>query len=167
MSMKLAAPWLTFFNEVKALFEQDPEVHVVFDEEKYELALYVENPRKADALTQLMPTEKVFGNVKVQIKVVPADEAATKLDLIQEAFFGNPALSYVWKAKTPFGDEFDYAVFENRVVQFFNDNIRDINGNKSMLFEDIARDVFGEDVNLCFCTEAIRNDLAKPLGEWP
>ena len=165
--MKLAAPWLTFYNEVKALFEEDSEVKVTFDEEKYELALYVENARKADALTQLMPEEKAFGNVKVKIKVVPADDAQTKLDLIQEAFYGNPALSYVWQAKTPFGDEFDYVVFENKVVQFYNDNIRDVNGNKTTLYEDIARDVFGEDVNLCFCTEAKDRNLIKPLGEWP
>jgi hypothetical protein len=165
--MKLAAPWITFYNEVKALFEEDPEVKVTFDEEKYELALYVENVRKADALTQLIPEEKTFGNVKVKIKVVPADDAQTKLDLIQEAFYGNPALSYIWSAKTPFGDEFDYVVFENKVVQFYNDNIRDVNGNKSTLYEDIARDVFGEDANLCFCTEAKDRNLIKPLGEWP
>ena len=165
--MKLAAPWLTFYNEVKKLFEEDPEVKVTFDEEKYELALYVENARKADALTQLLPTEKVFGNVKVQIKVVPADDAQTKLDLIQEAFYGNPVLSYVWHGTTPFGDEFDYAVFENKVVQFYNDNLRDINGNKTMLYEAIARGVFGEDTNLCFCTEAKDRSLIKPLGEWP
>ena len=165
--MKLAAPWITFYNEMKAMFEKDPEVKVAFDEEKHELSLYVENSRKADALTQLMPSEKEFGNVKVQIKVVPANEAKTKLELIQEAFYGNPALSYVWQAATPFGDEFDYIVFENKVVQFFNDNIRDINGNKSMLYEDIARDVFGEDTNLCFCTESKDRNLAKPLGEWP
>ena len=165
--MKLAAPWLTFYNEVKALFKEDPEVKVTFDEEKYELALYVENGRKADALTQLMPTEKDFGNVKVQIKVVPADDAPTKVDLFEEAFYGNPALSYVWQAKTPFGDEFDYIVFDHKVVQFYNDNIRDVNGNKTTLFEDIARDVFGEDVNLCFCTVAKDRELTKPLGEWP
>lgn len=165
--MKLAAPWLTFYNEVKALFEEDPEVKVTFDEEKYELALYVENARKADALTQLMPEEKAFGNVKVKIKVVPSDGAQTKLDLIREAFYGNPVLSYIWQAKTPFGDEFDYVVFENKVVQFYNDNIRDVNGNKSTLYEDIARDVFGEDFNLCFCTEAKDRNLIKPLGEWP
>lgn len=164
--MKVSAPWVNYYHEINAMFDRDPEVRVSFDEETPEIKIFVENSRKADALAQLLPTEKSFGNVILKITVVPANEALTKLDLIQEAFYGNPALSYVWQAKTPFG-EFDYVVFENRVVQYFNDNMRDINGNKSTLYEDIAREVFGEETNLCFCTEAKEKAVMKPLGEWP
>lgn len=164
--MKLSSPWVNFYNEINALFGNDPEISVRFDEEGPKIDLYVDNARKADALTRLLPTEKDFGNVKLTINVIPADAEQTKLDLIQEAFYNNPALSYVWQAATPFG-EFDYVVFKNEVVQYYNDNIRDINGNKSTLYEDIARDVFGEDANLCFCTEAKNRELSKPLGEWP
>ena len=164
--MKVSAPWVNYYHEINAMFDRDPEVRISFDEETPEIKIFVENSRKADALAQLLPTEKSFGNVILKITVVPANEAQTKLDLIQEAFYGNPALSYVWQAKTPFG-EFDYVVFENRVVQYFNDNMRDINGNKSTLYEDIAREVFGEETNLCFCTEAKEKAAMKPLGEWP
>lgn len=164
--MKLSAPWVNFYNEIKALFEQDPEIKISFDEETPEVKLFVENNRKADALTQLLPAEKEFGNVTLKVTVVPANEELSKLDLISEAFFGNPALSYVWKAVTPLG-EFDYAVFENKVVQYFNDDMRDINGNRSTLYQELAKDVFGEEANLCFCTEAVDRGLIKPLGEWP
>ena len=164
--MKLSAPWVNFYNEIKALFEEDPEIKIAFDEEVPEVKLFVENPRKADALMQLLPTEKEFGNVTMKVTVVPADTEETKLDLISEAFFGNPILSYVWSADTPLGT-FNYAVFENKVVQYFNDDISDINGNRSTLYQEIAKDVFGTDGGVMFCTEARDNKLTKPLGEWP
>jgi hypothetical protein len=167
MSLKIQAPWVNFYNEINALFAQDPEVRVVFDEENLEVKLFVENSRKADAITYLLPEEKEFGNVKLKITVVPANDGIkSKIDAIQDAFEGNPALSYVWKAQTPLG-EWDYVVFQNKVVQYYNDDMRDINGNRSTLYQEIARDVIGEESNLCFCTEAVNKELAKPLGEWP
>lgn len=164
--MKLSPPWVNYYNEIKALFAQDPEIKVSLDEENMEVKLFVENGRKADALIQLIPSEKAFGNVSLKITIVPANSAPTRLDLIQEAFFGNPALSYVWTAQTLFGD-FNYVVFENKVVQYYNDDMRDINGNCSTLYQELAKDVFGEEANLCFCTEAVNRELTKPLGEWP
>lgn len=165
--MKLSSPWVEFYREIEALFAQDPEVKVVYEEEKNEVKLYVENARKADALTQLLPVEKTFGNVTVKITVIPANNTAvSKADLIAEAFAGNPALSYMHHIDAVIG-AFDYAVFENTVVQFFDDNLSDINGNKSTLYENIARDVFGSDIGVFFCTEAGSRELTKPLGEWP
>lgn len=34
VKLKLAPPWVTFVNEIKALFGQDPQVRVVYDNEK-------------------------------------------------------------------------------------------------------------------------------------
>lgn len=163
--MKLSAPWVKFYREIEALFAQDVEVKVGYDEENMEVKLYVENARKADALTQLMPAEKVFGNVTLKITVIPANKVMSKADLINEAFVGNPALAYVWHADTVMGS-YDYAVFEPKVVQFFNDDMSDINGNETTLYENIARDVFDES-GVFFCTNAVDRKLAKPLGEWP
>lgn len=163
--MKLSAPWVKFYREIEALFAQDDEVKVTYDEEANEVKLYVDNARKADALTQLLPSEKAFGNVTVKVTVVPSNKVMTKADLIDEAFVGNPALNFVWHADTIMGS-YDYAVFAAKVVQFFNDDLSDINGNETTLYEDIARDVFGES-DVFFCTEPINGKLAKPLGEWP
>ena len=164
--MKLVSPWVNFYREIQALFEQDPEVKVVFEEEVPEIKLYVENGRKADALAQLLPTERTLGNVTVKVTVVPANTKKAAIDLIQEAFFGNPALSYVWSVESTIG-VFNYAVFQNKVVQYFNDNLSDINGNRSTLYETLAKDVFDDDLGLCYCTEAADRELTKPLGEWP
>lgn len=167
MGMKLVSPWVNFYREIEALFAKDNEVKVMMDDDVPEVKIFVENARKAEAIAYLLPEEKDFGNVKLKITVVPANDGIqSKFDAIQEAFLGNPALSYVWKAQTPFG-EFDYVVFDADVVQYFNDDMRDVNGNRSTLYQDIARDVIGEETNLCFCTEALNKDLMKPLGEWP
>lgn len=166
--MRLSSPWEIYHKEVVALFQEDEEIKVTFDEESYELKLFVDNSRKADALAKLLPSEKTFGNVVVKISVVPSNDGKeeTKASLIEEAFAGNPALRYIYNAQTPFG-EFNYVVFESRVVQYFNDDMRDINGNKSTLYQELAKDIIGEETNLCFCTEAVAKDLQKPLGEWP
>ncbi len=164
--MKLAAPWVEFYRELEALFDQDPEVKVLYQEEEKEVKLYVENARKADALTKLLPAEKTFGNVTLKVTVIPADTASvTKADLIADAFDGNPALCYIQHVDALIGS-FDYAVFQNKVVQYYADNLSDINGNRSTLYENIARDVF-DSTDVFFCTESGCADLTKPLGEWP
>lgn len=164
--MKLSSPWVNFYRKIEALFAQDPEIKVVYEEEEKEVKLFVDNARKAEALTKLLPAEKTFGNVTLKITVIPDNNAEiTTIDLITEAFEGNPALSYVHHIDSVIG-VFDYAVFQNKVVQFFDDNLSDINGNCSTLYQDIARDVF-EGTNVFFCTEPGSKSVTKPLGEWP
>ena len=150
---KISPPWVTFYKEMDALFGEDPEIEVKYDAASYTVALYVDNPEKADALTVLLPEEKVFGNVTVKIKVLPANKLTVNVTLFQKAFEGNPAFAFVKTAGTPFFDSFRYVVFKNRVVQFFNDDIRSVYGVKSTLYEDIARDVFADFDGIFFCTD--------------
>ena len=89
----------------------------------------------------------------------------TKEELFNKAFDGNGALAYTASYDNPLG-HFTYIIFGKKVVQFFNDQLDDINGNKSMLYQDIAKDVFGDEHNVFYCTDANGN-LSKPLGEWP
>ena len=165
-NIKLSAPWMTFVSEVKALFKEDSDVNVKHDENENILKVYVADHRKAEALAKLLPAEKIFGNVTLKIEVIPPNAEKTAVDLFQEAFFGNPAVQYVYSYETPLG-KFSYIVFKNKVVQFFNDQMDDINGNKSTLFQDIAKDVFGTEQGVFYCTEAGDKTLQKPLGEWP
>lgn len=148
----LSAPWVKFYRELDALFTDDPEVHVVFDEDQFLVKLYVENVDKAEALMQLLPAEKTFGNVTLKITVVPANNTdVTKLELFQKAFSGNPALSYVRAVQGMF--DINYVVFQNKVVQFFNDDMSDVHGLCSTLYQEIAKDVFGDSLGVYFCTD--------------
>lgn len=162
----LSAPWITFVHEVTALFEDDPDIRIKFDSQSLTLKLFVEDPYKADAIKELLPEEKMFGEVPLKIEVVPANREVTKADLFNRAFSGNPALQFVFTSDSMFGPV-SYIVFTNKVVQFFNDQMDDINGNKSTLFQDIAKDVFGTDHGVFYCTDTKTPDLIKPLGEWP
>lgn len=162
--MKLSPPWNTFVSELKALFGEDKDIRIEYADGDMEVKLFVENNEKADALMQLLPPERVYGNVVLKVTVVPANKSGSdEANLVEAAFKGNPVLKELLRLKTPFG-EYDYAVFRKEVVQFYNDDLTDPHGNKSTLFEDIAKDVFG-DTNVFFCTDSEKAN--KPLGEWP
>ena len=148
----LSAPWVTYYRKIEALFGNDPQVNVQYDEEGLNIKIYVESGVKAEAIEKLLPTEKEFGNVKVKITVIPANNQSI-LDVFKTAFDGNPALSFVKTVSSPITGDTSYVVFANKVVQFFNDDLSDINGNVSTLYQEIAKDVLGCPTNLFFCTD--------------
>lgn len=151
--VNLAPPWITYFKEIEALFAQDPDVRVEFDEEGYGVTIYVEGQDKADAIDQLLPDEMEFGNIKMKITVVPANKLEMdKVDLLNRAFAGNPAFAYAKRVEGVFTNPIYYAVMQKKVVQFYNDDLHDINGNMNTLYQDIAKDVIGEEGGICFCT---------------
>ncbi len=150
-----SAPWVTYYRKVDALFKKDDEVLVVFDEENLVLKLYVDDQTKAEALGVLLPVEKVFGNVTLSIEVIPPNIKSTKiniepLDIASNAFRDNNAVYMVRDVSGILN--IVYVIFRKAVVQFFDDNLGDINGNCSTLYEMIARDVF-EDVGIKYCTD--------------
>ena len=155
----LQSPWVTLAEEIKELFKNDPEIKYEYDGQ-YEVKLFVDNAEKADALTRLIPPVRMMGNITFKVTVVPADrdENESVGDLFEKAFEGNPVLSFVADQDDPtVGPTATYAVFENKVVQFYNDDLSDYYRNKSTLYQSIALDVFGEDCGIYFCT-----DVPKP-----
>lgn len=153
-NVKLSPPWVTYVNKIRALFEMDDEVQILYDEEAQHVKLYVNDARKAEALSRLLPTQKTFGNVTLAIEIVPAnDEEKSRADLFREAFRGNEALASIESIETPFGSK-TYIIFCKKVVQFYNDQMDDIHGNLSTLYQEIAKDVFEDHDGIFFCTEA-------------
>lgn len=138
---RISPPWVTWVRKLSCLFAQDPEVRVKFDEDGMEVVLYVDNRLKADALDLLLPSERVFGNVALQVTVVPSNEKATPADMLHIAFAGNPVLRRVEKHKGQLPAPLYFAIFEPAVVQFYNDNIASPAGITTTLYEDIAREV--------------------------
>ena len=168
--MKLSAPWITFYHEMEAMFGEDPEISVELDdsdEDEMIIKLYVDNPAKAEALEQLLPMEKKFGNVSVYLEIIPANEEESKIRLFQKAFENNPVFKFTYSVPNIGGlYPANYVVFENKVVQFFNDELNDIHGNKSTLYQEIAKDIFEDHEGIYFCTDT-KEEIGKPLGEWP
>lgn len=168
-TLGIVSPWVNYYRELETLFGGDPEIRIEFDQTENEVRLYVENPGKASALTKLLPPVRQYGNVILKVTVIPANGIAEDpADLFQTAFMGNPAFSYARASGGSLGvPDFNYIVFANRVVQYFNDDLSDANGVRSTLYQDIARDVFGEKAGISYCTDVADQALAKPLGEWP
>ena len=166
--LKLSAPWTTYVNEVTALLDGDPEIAINYDNSIPALVVATNNGDKAAALRKLLPEERVFGNITLKISVdgpTPNRVFVTNEELLKTAFTRNPALSFVQAIDGIVGG-FTYVVFKNCVVQFFNDNLGDIHGIASTLYEDIARDVFVPIPSVVYNTD-IEHKVGKPLGEWP
>lgn len=158
--LNISSPWVTYYRKLEALFGEDPDIMVDFEYDENEspvVKLYVTGADKAEALAKILPVERTFGNVTVNTIIVPSNREETKADVFVKAFTGNPAFSYGVTVDNPFVHGVGYVVFRNKVVQFFNDDISDVNGFETTLYENIADDVFGDNAGVFFCTDTPSN----------
>lgn len=151
---KLSAPWMTYVHEIEALFGEDPSIDITYDENENNIKLYVLDSVKAEAIQRILPMEKKFGNVTLKVTVIPGNLEATPESVLKMAFDGNPVMENVISVQG-LGSIFTYAVFKKKVVQFFNDQMNDLHGLKSTLYEEIARDVLEMDGNVFYSTSNI------------
>jgi hypothetical protein len=142
--MSMQSPWICFVNAVTQLFQPDPEVEVKWDEAKKELLLVVSDSVKAEAISSIIPCRKDCGGVVVlvNVKVEPKHGDSFYVNAVEAAFKGNPLFEGLYQFQPEGGLTLcNYAVFKKKVIQYFNDNIADLNGNRSTLAEDLAREV--------------------------
>lgn len=166
--LKLSPPWVTFLHEIEALFDGDPQIAINYDDENHKIVLATNNGDKATALQKILPSERKFGNVTVKVEIdgTFSNRAfVSNEELFNVVFDKNPAFAFC-KQIEGIITAFTYVVFKNTVVQFFNDNLNDIYGNVSTLYEDIARDILVEIPAVVYNTDVERK-VGMPLGEWP
>jgi hypothetical protein len=153
---KLVSPWVNLYRKIEALFGQDPDIKINFDNDNRTITLYVDGQEKYEALSQFIPATKELGNVKVTIKVIPANNAKlSNLDLFRNAFKGNPVVDdfiTVPRELIDSTNNFDYVVFKKEVVQYHDDSLSDPHGNCSTLYQLIADDIFENRGGVYFCT---------------
>ena len=154
--IKLSSPWCIYARKVEALFSEDPEVRVEFNEEDKELKLFVDNGRKADAIAKLLPDEKTFGNVTIKITVVPANSEEDITTIFNDAFYDNHMFSGVEEVTNPFGDKVRYVLFYPCAAQYYSDDISQYEGMTTMTYADIAKDIFGEQITDVFFSNSVR-----------
>ena len=138
--LTLSSPWMILYHKIEALFEQDSDVCVAWDEDSKTIKVIVDRSQmeKQIALMKLLPREKQFGNITVKIEIV-SDTEPDLATLIEMAFDGNLALSDI---KTHELFNFLYVVFQPKVVQFYADELMTLDGFESTLYQEIAKDVF-------------------------
>jgi len=175
-SLNLCSPWVMYYHEIEAFFKKDPEVRVIYDDEKHEISLYVESSTKAEALTKLLPAEQEFGNIILKINVIPANTDKAKAvrsskSLIENALKGHPDVEKIRTFIGVYNNPLTYVVFNKKVVQYYTDDLGDYNGFRSTLYQDIAKEIFdGSQLQgVFFCTSKDEPNVSinTPLGEWP
>ena len=149
----VSSPWVGYYHKLKALFGEDPDIDIEYNEQENKILMRVENRVKAYALELLLPSARTFGNVTVHTYIIPANNNKIKrVDLIEKAFEGNPVFERVYKLDGVFANPISYVIFNKKVAQYFDDNLCDPHGNVSCLYQDLAKDVFGEGEGVFFCT---------------
>ena len=150
----ISSPWIRYVHKIKALFGKDPEIHIDWNDEKMLLTLRVDNQRKSDALSELLPVMKKFGNVDILINVVPANKIdKCSINTIKAAFEGNPIVSKYYEVPDVMTNRMYYMMFEPEDVQYYDYNLADPRGFVSTLYQDIAADIIEEHDGVYFCTD--------------
>jgi len=166
--IKVVSPWVNYYREIESMFKKDSDVTVVYkgNVDPYTLKIYVCGQDKYDALSQLIPAEKSFGNITLHIDIIPDNKLKmSKVDLFRRAFSGNPVVTdIITVGQEAIGstNDFNYIVFEKEVVQYHDDSLGDPHGNRSTLYQELAKDIFGEHDGIYFCTES--RNLNKPVN---
>lgn len=153
--LKLSAPWEIYYKELNELFKQDKEVYIVYDRDDQIINIYVENEAKADAMYCTLPQVKQFGDIELEINVVPANKTnfrRSKGTNYEDLFYGNPIVDDIVTIDGIMSNPITYVIFKKEVVQYFNDDLGDANGLCSTLYQDIAKRVLGEEDGVHFCT---------------
>ena len=143
LELEIQSPWIILYEEINALFGSDPDIDVRYDQANYTIKIYVSKIHKADALTAILPMERTFGNITVKIEVIPPNTNEIDFtELFETAFAGNPCFDFATSVDTLALGPMDYVVFKPEATQFFVDDISDIYGAKTILYQDLAKDIF-------------------------
>ena len=138
--INLASPWIRYAQRVEALFWQDEDVTVAYDDTDTSLNVYVDGSDKAEAIAALLPGKKEYGNVTLTVNVVPSNDEPTEADLFRRAFAGNAALVDVAEGFGPAGD-ITYALFAPETVQLKEDDVSQFYGLTTLTLAQLAESV--------------------------
>ena len=71
-SVNLISAWTEYYHKVRALFQEDEDVNVIYDDNEKTLKIYVADAvNKAEAIRALLPEKQTFGNVTMYVNVYP------------------------------------------------------------------------------------------------
>lgn len=161
MKTGISSPWVGYYRKIEALFGPDPEIKTKFEdgESIKKIKIYVDNQKKAEALTKILPQELMLGGATVYIDIIPSnfEEEKTSIpELILTAFDGNPIFDTVIGIKEVFTNPITYVMFKKKVAQYYDDDLGDPEGNRSCLYQDLAKEVLGklENNGIFYCTSS-------------
>lgn len=155
--VKLSAPWETIQHMVAALLAPDTEVEVTELSETskgvYSFDVISKNGKKIAALEKVIKNTFNVGNVTVNVNFIHEreEDEVTAQDFL-DAFEGNSNFVTVADASKGLFN-ISYVIFAKEILQFFNDDLSDINGNMSIIVADAAKNVCNITDGMSFCTD--------------
>ncbi len=157
--VKLMPPWEEYYQKLVSLFAYDKDITVIanMDDEDEEneksITIQVDSFDKYEALIHLLPEEKEFGNITVKIKIIPANDDIKKdhAYYLKRLFKGNKAVNDICDVHVG-GGTMPFIEFKRFVVQYYNDDLGDLHGNRSTLMQELAKEVFEDHAGVYFST---------------
>lgn len=153
-TLNLTTPWVEYYRKIDAIFKNDSEVNVLYNNDTREIRIFVDNGAKANAIDTLLPDTVNFGNVELTINVIPSNGEKLEIprNLYSVVFTGNSAVERIETVEGIFSNPITYIIFKKEVVQYYNDDLGDYFGVRSTLYETIAQEIFNSQEGVYFCT---------------
>lgn len=153
----ISSPWMTYYKKLVALFFDDPELEVKWNEDEKSIIIESTNTFKIMALEKLLEPTVTYGNVTITVKCLVKDGSEESVaSIFRTAFAGNPHISEVIEQETMGCIDQTFVLFKPEVIQFFNDDLTDYYGNWNGLSEDIMRDVINKNLRVNIGTDKIK-----------
>lgn len=158
----LVSPWIEYYHKMKAMFEDDPRIRIVFDDDMMELRFYAVTDYLIDALEKFIPSEMSWGEVTLTNIIVPPNNKNVRIthckeqppsDWLAELFCHNPHFSEAFYVDSIFSNGITYVIFKKEVIQYYSDNLSDAHGVTSVLMEDLARELLKTPDGVFYCTD--------------
>ncbi len=161
--VKKSAPWVSYVVLLKMLFENDPDVRIIYrDETPYIVDINITGEKKFEAATKLIGETKKFGNVVLTIRYHlsnPVKKEKSKKELFKALFEGNPILTDVVTVDLPdTSNNITYFLFKDEVVQYWDDDLSNPHGMVSTLWEEIMKELFDDTEEVIFTTRVDGKD---------
>ena len=141
-TVKQVSPWQEMFERYNVLFGKDPDIKLKLDNDVPAIKMYVDDEMKFGALAKLLPAEYDFGSVKLKVELHCSNGNGGTETIIRDAFFGNPIVSDVVVGSNPMTQDDVFVVFDAEVVQYHNDDLMNLFGIRTTVYEEVAREVF-------------------------
>lgn len=159
--VKLSPPWDGHMSMLASFFKGDGRVRVGGGTDKGVGTIEVFDAKMYAALARVLRKNLRFGNVRLAIRLVPADGVnrakgeMTDIAALKVVLSKNPAFHKIVSRKTQVGN-FVYVMFKPVVLMWYNDNFGSPYKQTASVYEIAAQKVFRDELGVSYATEPDR-----------
>lgn len=156
---KISAPWITYAHKVNAVLSADPDITVdIGDADVSGGFLTIEiistDYIKYLALQEILNQPEPISGVRIDLRFTyTGTDRDRRISMLKAALSGNRYFNSVLQTSDPRDEtvKYTFALFNNEIVQYFNDDISDYYGCDNMVPEDLFREILKDDPEIRLC----------------